>query len=193
MDDFITLFIIGIIVLCIYIKYESKHSEVIFIKSNVDNKTYLVRNLPDKQQAANLLAKMNKNILILLEYMKKTMPDDDRVKRFQQKFNSDSISESSSNSKYTSYSVNKGEKIVFCIRSRNSKNKLVDLNTLMFVSLHEMSHIVTLSIGHTDEFWNNFKWILDASLITKIYKKHNYRSNPVKYCGIEITDSPLYD
>jgi hypothetical protein len=63
----------------------------------------------------------------------------------------------------------------------------------MFVSLHEMSHIVTLSIGHTDEFWNNFKWILDASLITKIYKKHNYRSNPVKYCGIEITDSPLYD
>ena len=193
MEDFITLFIIGIIILCIYIKYESRNSEVIFIQSTIDNRTYLVRNLPDKQDAADLLAKMNKNIGILLQHLNESYPDDIRVQRFKKKFNPDSISESSSSSKYTSYSVNKGEKIIFCIRSRDSKNKLIDLNTLMFVSLHEISHVVTKSIGHTQEFWDNFKWILDNSLVTKIYTKHDYRSKPVKYCGIEITDSPLYD
>ena len=193
MEDFITLFIIGIIILCIYIKYESRNSEVIFIQSTIDNRTYLVRNLPDKQDAADLLAKMNKNIGILLQHLNESYPDDIRVQRFNKKFNPDSISESSSSSKYTSYSVNKGEKIIFCIRSRDSKNKLIDLNTLMFVSLHEISHVVTKSIGHTQEFWDNFKWILDNSLVTKIYTKHDYRSKPVKYCGIEITDSPLYD
>lgn len=192
MEDFVTLFIIGILILCIYIKYESKHSEVVFIKSTIDNKTYLVRNLPDKQKAANLLAEMNINILKLSKFLKKKDPNDIRTKRLIKKYNSDNISESSSSSKYTSYSVNKGEKIVFCIRSRDEHNKLVNINTLMFVALHEIAHVITKSVGHTEEFWDNFKWILEKSLLIHIYKKHDYRNKPVKYCGIEITDSPLY-
>ena len=34
------------------------------------------------------------------------------------------VLESSEDSVYTSYSVNKGEEIVFCLRSRKIKNKL---------------------------------------------------------------------
>ena len=48
-------------------------------------------------------------------------------------FNPNNISESTKDNKYTSYSVNKGEKIVFCLRSRDEKNKLVDINIMMFV------------------------------------------------------------
>ena len=38
------------------------------------------------------------------------------------------------------------------------ENKLIDENTLMFVALHELAHIATESIGHTKEFWANFKF-----------------------------------
>ena len=72
--------------------------------------------------------------------------------------------QSTPDSKYTSYSVNKGEKVVLCLRSRNSKEELVDENILMFVALHEMGHICTKSIGHTEEFWTNFKWLLQKSI-----------------------------
>ena len=61
----------------------------------------------------------------------------------------------------------------------------------MFVALHEMGHICTKSIGHTDEFWTNFKWLLQKSIEIKIYKKQDFRKDPQEYCGTTITDSPL--
>lgn len=34
----------------------------------------------------------------------------------------------------------------------------------MFVLLHEMAHLMTESIGHTPEFWTNFKKILQDGI-----------------------------
>ena len=82
------------------------------------------------------------------------------------------------------------EKIIFCIRSKDT-HQLVDLNTMMFVAIHEMAHIMTISIGHTDEFWNNMRYLLKKAINIGIYKRHNYKENPVSYCGTQITDSPL--
>ena len=61
----------------------------------------------------------------------------------------------------------------------------------MFVALHEITHIMTKSIGHTEEFWRNFKFILQESVELGIYTRDEYSKNPKKYCGIEITHSPL--
>ena len=50
------------------------------------------------------------------------------------KFDNIIFSESTDNSKFTSYSINKGEEIVFCLRS--SKNgELHDINELMYVAI----------------------------------------------------------
>ena len=91
--------------------------------------------------------------------MQATYPSDPRVKRLVKKYNPNNISESIEGSKYTSYSLNKGEKIVLCLRSKTKEAKLTDINTLMFVLLHELAHIMTVSIGHTKN-WSNFKFIL---------------------------------
>ena len=61
----------------------------------------------------------------------------------------------------------------------------------MFVALHELSHVMTKSIGHTEEFWDNFRFLLKEAINANLYKNHNFRKFPVKYCGTEITDSPL--
>ena len=105
-------------------------------------------------------------------------------------FNPNNITESDENNKYTSYSVNKGEKIVFCVRSRDEKKKLVKLNIMMFVALHELAHTMTESIGHTEEFWNNFRVLLRNARRMGIYKRVNYNETPVDYCGTKITDDP---
>ena len=74
---------------------------------------------------------------------------------------------------------------------KTQRNIAVKENKLMFVALHEMGHICTKSIGHTDEFWTNFKWLLQKSIEIKIYKKQDFRKDPKEYCGTTITDSPL--
>ena len=192
-SELVFYIIIAVISISLVLQYENFTNEITYTKSGIDGKPYLVRNLPDRKEAANLLANVKKRCVHLVRYLSLKFPNNDAVNRLLLKYNPDSITESTKNSKYTSYSVNKGEKIVFCIRSRDDAEKLVDLNVLMFVALHELSHIMTKSVGHTQEFWDNFKFLLRQAIDAKIYRHQDFRKKPVKYCGTEITDTPLND
>ena len=189
----ITILIIVLIVIVLgYLIWDTYFvNEVEYVKSTIDNTEYLVRSLPDKQEAADLLANIRKKLEETVEALKKTYPDDPRTKRLLQNFRSDKIKEGSENTKYTSYSINKGEQIVFCLRAKDSTKQLVDLNTMVFVALHELGHIATESIGHNKEFWDNFKWILRVAVKEKIYTFQDFNKDPKGYCGIQITDQPL--
>ena len=174
-----------------YTHFENFSNEVSYTKSTIDDKEYLVRNMEDKQDAANVLAGIRKKLEQICNLMKEKYPDDESVKRMIEKFNPDNITEAGKNNQYTSYSVNKGEKLVFCIRQKDEKESIVDENTITFVAIHELAHIMTKSVGHTDEFWNNFKRLLKEAIDNNLYTKENYSENPKDYCGIKVTDSPL--
>lgn len=162
-----------------------------YVESTVDKQKYLVQALPDKQAAADLLAQIRKRLETLSAHLEKIAPQDERTQRLLVNFKPSKIQEGVESSKHTSYSINKGEKIVFCIRSKGPKKELVELNTMMFVALHELAHIITESVGHTEEFWTNFRWILEESINIGIYVEQDFKSKPQPYCGITITDSPL--
>ena len=89
----------------------------------------------------------------------------------------------------TSYSVNKGEELVLCLRSKKDVNKFHDMNTLMYVILHEISHIACPEYNHTPLFKKIFAFFTEVAIKLNIYQRVNYSSNPVEYCGIYITDS----
>ncbi len=188
---FIELFILLIIVYILFVYWNKSPGEVTYTKSNLDNREYLVRNLDDKQQAADNLAYMRQNLIKLVAYLNKKYPTDKNIARLIRRFNPDVISEGSSDAKYTSYTLNKGEKVVFCLRSRNQTDVLHDRNTLMFVSIHEMGHIMSKSKNHTDEFKDNFAFLLENAVELGIYSPQNFNRNPQEYCGISITDTPL--
>lgn len=213
-----------VIIICIAILYkymETQSYEVEYVKTtNGSGKEYLVRNVADKQQAANNLDEMNTRFLKLIKYCsgedkfelfkkfviknndiqspdKLTAEQAEKLKKFNEdikrlikNYNPNSLSENVPNSVYTSYSENKGQKIVFCLRSKRT-DKLVDLNTMMFVGLHELAHLMTHSIGHKPEFWENFRIILRISIRIGIYNCVNYNIESKDYCGTKITDSPL--
>ena len=71
-------------------------------------------------------------------------------------------------------------------------HEAIDENTLTFVALHELSHIASKSIGHTEEFWSNFKFILHEAEEIGIYKVVDYSKNNVQYCGMKITSNPYF-
>lgn len=189
-------YLIGLLIIiafCLlgYTHYEHLSNEVMYVKSSYDNNEYLVRNLENKDEAANILAKLRSKLEKLCKIMKTKFKNDQSVIRMNERFNPDNITEAGKNNQYTSYSVNKGEKIVFCIRQKDEDESLVDENTLTFVSIHELAHIMTKSVGHTPEFWTNFKKLLEVAVENNLYNKENYSSNPKEYCGIKVSDSPL--
>ena len=160
-----------------------------YVKSSVDGNEYRVQNSEDKKQTANLIAKIVSNVNLLIKHLQKIHPGDERTVLLSNRFNPDTITEGNNDKNLTSYSINKGEKIVLCLRSRDEKRTLVKLNTILFVVIHELGHLITKTIGHTDEFWNNFKWLLEEAINIGIYKYEDYDANPVKYCGINITST----
>lgn len=166
-------------------------------KSSIDGKLYQVQDLPNKEGAADMLATIQANIEKLREYYSQDEFKTDRpAALFIERYKPQNMMENSVTSGETSYSENKGEKIVLCLRDKTSPPNfpLVDLNTIMFVVLHEMAHLMTeeLSSGkHTSEFWSNFRRMLEDSSKIGIYKPVNYSRQPQDYCGMTITDSPL--
>ena len=191
----ILLYIIIAFVIIIGLKIysESDAYNLKCIISDVDGKRYCVRERMTMELAANLLANVTQKLKDLVIYCAKKFPDNEKVQRMVQKFNPTKISETLPTSEYTAYSENKGEKLAFCLNTQKNGGKLIDINTLTFVAIHELAHIMTLSEGHKQEFWQNFKFLLEQAKAANIYDPINYKKNPESYCGMDITDNPYYD
>ena len=128
------------------------------------------------------------------QYLDKNDPKDKRVRLLVDNFNPKKIMEILPTSSYTAYSENKGEKVAFCLNvTKGGKENLIDEHTLTFVALHEMSHICTTSIGHTGEFWDNFKYLLKKAKDAGLHEPVDYSKKPVEYCSMKISDNPYYD
>jgi WLM domain len=158
-----------------------------------DGKTYCVRDTPNLKKSANLLATVSNRMNKLVQYTYSKYPNQEDVQRLYQNFNPNKIVETLPTSEYTAYSENKGQKLALCLRKNKEQYKLIDINTLTFVAIHELSHLMTKSIGHGDEFWNHFKFLLKCAVEIGIYNPVDYSNEPQSYCGMEIDDNPYYD
>lgn len=187
------LFIAFIIIWLATMYFNSDEYNLKCVIASKDGNRYCVRDRKHVQPAANLLSSVTANCSKMVVYMKKTHPDDPRVKRLVEGFNPKAISETLPTSELTAYSENKGQKIAFCLSKSKNGSKLIDLNTLTFVALHELSHIMTSSIGHKQDFWENFKFLLENAKKAGIYNPEDYKKNPQDYCGEKIDDNPYFD
>lgn len=191
MFGYLMILFVSAIMLKIYL--ESDAFNLKCIVSNVDGNKYCVRERAKIQLAADLLATVTNKLKKLVKFVGKKYPERDNCKRLVKGFNPKKINEILPTSSYTAYSENKGEKLAFCTTTTKKGNKLIDENTLTFVGIHEISHIMTESIGHTKEFWNNFKFLLQNAKKAGIYTPIDYKNKPKEYCGMTITDNPYYD
>jgi hypothetical protein len=160
------------------------------IRANNGNE-YLVRNLPDKVEAANKLGSISDSLKNLVDSLNEN--DDSKseyIKQLKESFNPEYITENIPGSIYVAYSVNKGEELSLCIRDKDTE-EFIDDNTIIFVSIHELSHIMTPETGHTPLFWDNMKYLLEQASSQGIYMPVDYSQSPVEYCGMDINSTPM--
>tara|TARA_R110001599_G_scaffold166038_1_gene355499 strand:+ start:200 stop:793 length:594 start_codon:yes stop_codon:yes gene_type:complete len=190
-DNVAVFFTVFLLIICIFIKKDEYFNGNVYHTINESGKEfkYKVQDRHDKGEAANRLHRLNFKVNQMINYLHEKEPDHQGVKRLKNRYRPDILSELHEGSSNTSYSINKGEKIVVCLRSKDDYS-FQDENTVFFVVLHELAHIMTVSIGHKEDFWENFRYLLKHCIDIKLYKYQDFNSKSEPYCGIEITDTP---
>ena len=185
------IFIILFAIIFIVYRYKYANDNLVYEKATFDNEYYWVRNERDKSAGANMLALIKQNMIKLINYLNNNsekFPDyasyiTDLVRRTKVIY----IMETPCDENYTSYTVNKGEKIVFCLREKLFNN-IHDVNIIMYVVLHELAHVACPEIGHTPLFGKIFKFLLLQANKINIYTITDYSKNPVDYCGMTVNE-----
>lgn len=78
-----------------------------------------------------------------------------------------------------SYTINK-KTIYMCLKDK--QGNYYDLNVLKAVMIHELAHVITDEIGHTEKFNNNFQILLDRARKMKLIPE--VVEVPEDYCGL---------
>lgn len=162
------------------------------IKSTVNGTEYYVHDFEDNLKAANILGRIHNNIILLIKHCiaKNDSEYKPYVNQLKMNFSRTQLLENSDlfpENNLTSYSLNKGDKIVFCLRDPYTY-KLEKFNTIMYVALHEISHVACPEVGHTPLFKKIFKYFIIEAANINIYKLENYIKDPADYCGIQINE-----
>ena len=162
----------------------------VYQKSSLNQKNYLVRlhDNPKLQiQSANLLASLTNKKDKLCNFLEKRHKNNKAVQRLLHNKNVKIEELAYEYSNEAAYSINKGERIGICIRKNN---KVQNENTMFFVLMHELAHIMSVKYAHDEEFWNNFAFLIKAATQCGVYKYENFDANPTNYCGHRISFTP---
>jgi len=160
--------------------------------SKLNNKKYGIQEEFNKSdEAVELLAKLHNHMNDFVTDLQKKIPSDERVTRLVKGFRRAEIEEAP-NDDGSSFTINKGDLVAICLRHKKNDHPFHDYNTLLFVIIHEMSHIASISEGHNSEFITNFKWLLQKAKELGYYEPVNYNTSPMTYCGVKVTNNPYF-
>lgn len=192
---YIFIILIFVIIFNCYNNY-LENTDINIIKGT-DGIEYYVRNNNDKVKAVGILCELRQKIKELINFIEENNSSDEEytiykenINLIKNKIDDVKFKETPKTSNYTSYSVNKGEELFLCIRSKKT-NEIHDINDLLYVAIHEIAHIGCPEIGHTNLFFKINLYLLKKAVEFNLYKYDNYNSNPKEYCGIDLNNSLL--
>lgn len=199
MNYFIIILGLFLVVYLIYMIYT--YSEIKYVKSDLDGKTYMIRRGHNHtetffKESANTLATINQRMEILIDYLEHNYSSDPSknyfIKKLRENYNQYMISEAEVDTRYTTYTVDK-QNMHICLRTRDTAEKVYEINILMYVVLHESAHLANYSpdgypiTGHGSEFKMVFRFLVEQSIKLGIYKYVDYVNTPQQYCGILVS------
>lgn len=199
--------IILVIIVILYIIYTMQYSDIVHMESDIDKNVYIIRrgrNHTEKfyKDSANTLAIINQRMIRLIDYLYMTYMEDESknyfIKKLKENYNPYIISEAAVDPLYTTYTIDKKDMHI-CLRTRDSKDEIYDINLLMYVVLHEAAHLCNYNkngypiIGHGQEFRNIFKFLVEQAILIDVYQYVDYTHSPKEYCGINIQSQVISD
>jgi len=186
--------LIAVIIIFIYIFLFYNKKNVVLVTGSDNFTKFLVYNDEQKNESAKLLEVITNNMFKIKDYLYQNIekfPEmKDYIKQLNRNLNKERtlIYENDPKSELTSFSVNKGEEIALCLKSKKT-GSMHNINLMMYVTIHEMAHIACPEIGHGDLFKKIFKFLCEQSIVIGVYKYDDYENNPIEYCGMMLSSS----
>jgi len=162
------------------------------VRSPLDNGEYLVQNLDQKEEATYILSLMHQKINMLREHFltvkdSSYAPYQSYITQFCDRIKGIKLYENAPDGKYTSFTINKGDEMGLCLRSRKT-GLLHDQNLITYVVLHELSHVACPEQDHTELFKKIFIFMIGTAAKMNIYVIQDYQLNPQEYCGMTLDE-----
>lgn len=186
------------LILCYFlINISIENFDLVMVESQLNSNKYKVQDRFDKKIAADKMAEINKTIRSIQKVLLHSHPNDNRVIRMNKRLNNTKLQETINKPDESSYTINKGEIMSFCLRNKDHEKRETDEfhnhNVLVFVLIHELAHVMSIKEGHGTEFMDNFRFILRESVKNNIYYPVDYSKMPMNYCGVDVTHNPYYN
>lgn len=176
------LFLCLLIVACAFVLVKKQAS--VWRMSKISGSAYYVKNLPDADEAADHLARLD---VMIKQFLNLADQKDPRIRNIHARW-SGTLTETPTDADNVAYSLGKNS-IFICVRERDGS--LADINTSMFVLLHELAHVSTDSYGHTKEFWKNMKYLLEIAEELGVYRYVDHDKHIESLCGRVLGTNPL--
>ncbi len=156
------------------------------VVSTVDGKAHEVLDTVNCAAAADMMATLETKVAELLERSETIAPGDKRFANIRARWSGRLVEIDGTDN--IAYSMDKHD-VSICVRRKDGS--VENYNDLMFVLLHELSHIANDTYGHDDKFWKTFKFVLEVADATGVYTFQDYGRKSVTVCGKEISMTPL--
>lgn len=148
---------------------------------------FSVRNDPGQAEVAELLFKLQRRLHAFLEAAPQGDPRIQRIKASWAGTIAE-IDKESEERGSLAYSLNK-DTIHICLRAPDGS--LADENSAMFVLLHELAHVASVSLHHTPEFWENMRYLLELAESLGFYRYVDHGEGVASLCGHILGPNPL--
>ena len=140
--------ILGVIAIIFYFVFRDNLVKT----TGSNNKTYYTR----KNQADVAVEQLVKIDDFLLELNKLLVKEHPKHILIQKKLKKPiNLRELPNKSNHIAYTINKNN-LYICLRDKSGEFE-DQYNRIYFVTMHELAHIITKSVGHTEEYWNNYR------------------------------------
>ena len=184
----ILLFIaILLILLIFYIRYHVDNT--VIVKFRGYNYRVIEDKPENKLKKVKILHKIRTQLQTLVDHLyKNNVPTKADAKRVKERFSRIDINEMPKKDKNIAYVKNKDEELRICLTDIDGV--VENFNDTIFVCLHELSHVMSVKIGHGAEFKKNMDHIVKTAVKIGVYDPTDYSKRPVRYCGRSITSTP---
>lgn len=174
-----------IIILCIFIVF------LPIIYSRYYPQNPVLESMDNSTGAREMLTNITNKALRLVEYVKNKYPDDSGMQALVSRYRPTEMYEGKPGDANSTYTENKGEKIVICLRSNVTK-QIHEENLVMFPLIHELAHLADINYdpGHGPNFRKYFKMLLEDSATIGIYTPIDFPNDPREFCGLNIQTLP---
>jgi predicted metal-dependent hydrolase len=178
------------LIFCVLSYFASPARSLTRVTSEIDGSINYVRD--NDREAAEMIAKLKRKFKKFVKYLKIKYPENRNVLRLASRFSPDNIIENAKDTGYVSYTMNKGQHIALCLRSRDNFKKFYNNeNVLVYVLLHELTHVMEEKYNpkHEADFGDLMSFLVNEAALFGVYKPVDFSRNPVQYCGITINNN----